>query len=309
MRSQVTFVICHGNPPSRLSRLLCAVVGVVGVGCMTSPDSTNSSEVEVSSRNVIGGGYFGLLTTEKYQYDWMPKHCVDPWYWPEQCYAWEMANGFGDRMQMGNHNTKLFASDLNPDDGAFLQEGADHLAARGADRVDVLFMQTHGGIDNEYTASYAMWRYPDSVYTSTMRLGDDGIGQKLFISWSCNTMWPDAYWWNRLGPLFGGGLKVMMGSHDLISWGYDMWYVTHDVAADIDLGNSLWYSWHHPNTYAAMDQDIAIAATGTTCDDCWDRLLYRNYDDLLYNVNYNMPVLQDGQIGCGCITWYDDLGG
>ncbi len=309
MAVQPTIKLRTSRRASRWSTRLCAITILVSlptIGCTSSHSPAESSvTVESSSKAIIGNGYFGLLTTEKYQDTWQDPHCVDHWYYPEVCYAWEMAFAFGGIMD--DHNTNLFSAGLDPDTGAYLQDETDGLSPRGVDLVDVLYLQTHGGVWDDYNSDYAMWMANSSVLTSWMRFGDNGRGMKLFVSWSCHTMQVDGHWWDRLGPLFRGGLKIMVGSHDLISWGNDMWETTRDFAGYMLDPASIDYAWYTANSHADWDQDVAITATGTTCDDCWARQ-GRTYDELLYDINGNMPILRDGQIGCACLAYWDDLG-
>lgn len=277
------------------------------LGCTTEGTTQDQQEtIELSTHNLIAQGYFGLLTTEKYENNWQAKHCKNFLFW-EFCYAWEMTDAFGDVFDDWNY--KRFRAAPDSYTGALMQEGYDTISPYGADLQDVEYIHTHGWLSSPYDAAMAMWNEDVAVGSSAFRFGDDDRGLKLFIAYSCHQLEPDdGYWSYRWNPAFRGGLKLMLGSSGTLSWGTGMWATTHDLAVYITnpaFADVVAWSWYYVNTYAEMEQDIAVMASGTNMDNCWYRMWNYNYDDLLYWG----ARLQDGDIGAYCLFVQKDIGG
>jgi hypothetical protein len=136
-----------------------------------------------------------------------------------------------------------------------------------------------------------------------MRFGDDNRQLKLFISYACHIMQIDDRLWTRLGNVFSGGLKYMVGSHDLIFWGSTVDDVGEVFAANLHNGWTIDNAWRDATGDWWHDNDPAVMTTGVNRDDCYQRLEHATYNDLLYG----LPALRDGAIGYYCYYYWNNV--
>jgi hypothetical protein len=300
-RSQAARGFSYAGAPSLAFGL------VLWTGCQASePGGATSATTEVTRAALTTTGTFGVMTTDKYQNNWVSDHCEDPSYWFEQCYAWDMADHFSDRID----DYASWGLRRGLDNGGYYLH--DYLNGYGdifgADNVDVLWLHTHGGVNDDVGngdiwAYWNMWESRTYAGSQLMRLGDvttvtvPFVGQvttrglKLFISYSCNILkYSDGLWWQRLDPIFRGGLKYMVGAYDLIHWGPTMDEAGEELADHMSHGDTIWTSWvEATNDWYWDSNHPAAVTTGTDWGDCFDRLQNMTYDQL-----FTRPPLRDG---------------
>jgi len=244
-------------------------------------------------------GWYGAYATDSYSGGWLPEFCDFA-----GCYGWDTTYGFLDGMYPNNE--QVFASGL-PSTGAPLVEGHGWMFGDlvGADLVDVLWLWTHGGVDNGIPASqWSMWNPNVMVNSSDMRLGDDAKHLKLFVSYACHTLQNDEYWMDRLVPIFEGGLKIMVGSHDIINWGETMDEAGWEFAVGLQ-ETTIYNAWHGALEDWWFDNDGAIIATGVSWGDCFDRLNSATYSQIVSDTQ--RPPLRNGAGWAYCGAFWDNL--
>jgi hypothetical protein len=266
---------------------------LVSASCSIDPDPLSGpSEISVVTRAAVGGGLFGLYATDYYQNNWDNNFCDS-----SGCYGWATTNGFGNRFD--DFNTKLFSWGLGGTK-SYLEDTNDHLTS---DAVDVLWLFTHGEALDAANSLWRMWDSQQNAVSTSMRLGDEARGLKIFASFACGVMkYSDGMFWARLGSIFRGGLKYMVGSHDLIYWGWTMDESGRDFAANLHGSQGIHNAWKNAMSDWWHANDVTAAATGTSIQDCWNR--HHSYDHYLSNT---FPVLRDGMITHYCYYSWDNL--
>jgi hypothetical protein len=162
----------------------------------------------------------------------------------------------------------------------------------GTDSVDFILIATHGGVDATQSR-YAMWDFKTRAFSGAMRFGDDGKQLKVFATFSCDTLQTsDGHFWDRMGPAFRGGVKIMLGAHDLVYDGQDQ--KGTEFASRIQDGEAIGQAWLEAVWYADNSNHPSASATGVDANDCWNRLGMN-----LASVQTSAP-LRDGQIGYVC---------
>jgi hypothetical protein len=169
----------------------------------------------------------------------------------------------------------------------------------GADSVDFFLMYTHGGVDPAQSR-YAMWDFQTRAWSGAMRLGDDGKQLKVFATYSCDTLQTsDGHFWDRMGPAFSGGVKILLGAHDLFYDGQAQ--KGTEFASRMQDGEPIGQAWLEAVWYADNSNHPSAAATGVDANDCWNRLGVN-----LESVQTIAP-LRDGQMGFVCWSgWNGD---
>jgi hypothetical protein len=170
----------------------------------------------------------------------------------------------------------------------------------GADSVDFFFMNTHGGINSNTDAGYAMWDYWSEAHSSFMRFGDKAKGLKVFATYACDTFkTSDGHFWDRWHTAYAGGLKIALGGHDLVYDGNAQ--KGKEFASRMQDGESIANSWLEAVWYADNNNHPSAAATGVNANDCYGRM-----GMTLASVQ-TIPTLRDGQIGYVCWSgWNGD---
>lgn len=170
------------------------------------------------------------------------------------------------------------------------------------DDVDLLYACTHGGA-SATDSRWTMWDNQQRAFSSQMRLGDEAWGLSLLATYSCNTLrTSDGLHWTRMSPIFKGGLRYAMGSHDKVYDGETTDEVGEDFADGLQKGKSLKYAWKDGNSDWDADQDLTVMATGANSGDCWNRRDYMTWQNFPY-----YPRLRDGQVGWRCFAHWDDI--
>jgi hypothetical protein len=162
----------------------------------------------------------------------------------------------------------------------------------GADSVDFFLMYTHGGIDPTQSR-FAMWDFQTRAWSGSMRFGDNGKQLKVFATYSCDTMaTSDGHFWDRMGAAFLGGLKIMLGAHDLFYDG-DPQKGT-EFASRMQDGEPIGNAWLEAVWYANNSNHPSAAVTGVDSNDCWNRA------GMNLETVQTTPPLRDNQIGYVC---------
>lgn len=188
-------------------------------------------------------------------------------------------------------------------------------ACGGVDSVDFFYMSVHGGLftseswgglvplapnDGAIYAGYAMWDYGISAYTGPMRLGDSGKQVKALATFSCDTLYnADGLLPKRWGGAFAGGLKVLVGGHDLLYTGNDQSAMT-DFANLMIEGNSIGSAWLNAVYYDNNSNNPAVANTGSNASNCWSR------QGVALSGLMSESVLRDSQVGYYCWTNWEE---
>jgi Family of unknown function (DUF6345) len=231
---------------------------------------------------------FGTGCQSDYQNDWQTR----------LAYVWARCEGFNNRLD--DSDTKVFYYDLH--NAKWWWENAGDQTT--LDNVDLFYANTHGGAwSNPDWSSWPMWDQNQRADSRQMRLGDEATGLSIFATYVCLTLkYNDGKLWNRMGPIFRGGLRYAAGSHDLVWDGYTTDHNGADFAADLQGGKSLKYAWKDSNGDWYLDQDIMVMATGASPSDCEGRRNYMTWQ------NFNLlPRLKDGQITHYCYSSWDNL--
>jgi hypothetical protein len=165
-------------------------------------------------------------------------------------------------------------------------------ACGGVDSVDFYFMSTHGGTDST-DAFYTMWDQDSSAFSSLMRFGEAGEQVKVFATYACDTLFTaDGGFVNRWWSALAGGVKVLLGAHDLVYDGNDQ--KGTEFTSRMQDGEPIGNAWLEAVWYADNDNHPSFANTGADPNDCWNRAGL-NLPGLPYE-----PTLRDGQIGWVC---------
>jgi len=162
----------------------------------------------------------------------------------------------------------------------------------GANSVDFFLIYTHGGVDPTQSR-YAMWDFKTRAWSGTMRFGAVGQQLKVFATYTCDTLQTsDGHFWDRMGPAFRGGVKVLLGAHDLLYDGQTQ--KGTEFASRMQDGEPIGQAWLEAVWYADNRNHPSASATGVDANDCWNRLGMN-----LESVQTTVP-LRDGQIGYVC---------
>jgi hypothetical protein len=239
---------------------------------------------------------FGTYCQQDYENNWRP----------EAVETWNRCAGFNNKLD--DTDTKVFYFDLS-NKKYYLEASGDHQADnKSADDVDLLFINTHGGAwTSPMTSVLTMWNQNTRAYTKDMRLGDSatwGGGLAILAAYACETLKnSDGNLWSRLGPMFRGGLKIALGSHDTLVGSAQTNMCGAYFAANLQSGQTFKRAWLDALSHDWWEaQDIAVTATGANASDCAsrrDNMKWQNYG--------GYGFLRDNAIGYVCWTTWDDL--
>lgn len=184
-------------------------------------------------------------------------------------------------------------------------------ACGGVDSVDFFYMSVHGGIataenlgaivnpspgDGADYAGYAMWDFDTIAWTAPMRLGDSGKQVKALATFSCDTLYnADKLLPKRWGNAFAGGLKILVGGHDLLYTGNDQ-SAMQDFATNMVVGSSIGSSWLNAVYNDNNSNTPAVVNTGANKSNCWSR------QGVTLSGLMGEKVLRDNKIGYYCWT-------
>ncbi len=169
-------------------------------------------------------------------------------------------------------------------------------ACGGVDSVDFFVMMTHGTIasNNANYAGYAMWDDNSIAWTPSMRFGDSGKQVKVLATFSCDTLKNgDGLLPSRWGTAFAGGLKLILGAHDLLWDGSDD-TAMQDFAINIESPAPIGHSWLDSVYYANTSNNPTVANTGANSADCWSR------QGATVSQVMSESALRDGKVGYYC---------
>jgi hypothetical protein len=162
----------------------------------------------------------------------------------------------------------------------------------GVDSVDFYFMSTHGGT-NGWGAAFAMWDQGSLAWSPLMRLGQAGQQVKVFATYACDTLYTaDNGFWGRWISALSGGVKVLLGAHDLVYDGNSQ--KGTEFASRMQDGEPIGQSWLEAVWYADNNNHPSAATSGADPNDCWNRMGLS-----LPGLPYE-PALRDGQINYVC---------
>lgn len=260
---------------------LAFVLGACG-GTEAEPQEALGSQTAAA----IGGSRFGTMCQQDFEASWcntLPN-------------VWDHCAWFNNRMD--DNNQKVFYWNLN---GAkpYLEDTWDQY---GADTVDVLYMNTHGGNwgNRAVLAMYNNWVTADS---NAMRLGDESYGLSILSTYACETLaHGDGRLIERWYGAMRGGVRILTGSHDKVYDSTTTNEVGEDYAGYLQDGQTIRTAWHDALTDWNVDNDATVVASGVNSSDC----NYRKDNMTLGNYR-SFSRLMDSSISYMCWTWWDDL--
>jgi hypothetical protein len=263
---------------------LAASWGLLHCAVVTDDDETAENLGEIEQRSI--GARFGTECQKDFQGSWattLPN-------------VWDHCAYFND--ELNDTDSQVFYYSLHGQKWNW-ENGGDQTLL---DNVNLFYANTHGG----FTASDAQWAMWDSWTTansSNMRLGDEAYGLSIFVTYACKTMKSsDNNFWPRWDSIFNGGLRIALGSHGDVFDSSTTNEVGEDFAEDLQSGWSFRNSWYDALTDWNVDNDGAVATTGTDMNDCWNRQNNMNWQ------NYpSWTRLRDGQNGWVCYSNWDNL--
>ena len=189
--------------------------------------------------------------------------------------------------------------------GTEFLEGSDD-STYGVDNHDFFMVCTHGGAwSNPDRFVQSMYYQGYNIYSTDMRLGDDGRGLSLFASFSCDIMTPNSTtstnMWNRWQSVFKGGLRIASGFMTSAYSGASMGYGTRYAEEMHVSGRTLAQAWNY-----VMDdyqyQTPTSMVTQYTCSNCNDYLYACGWRmNAMTSSNYkNYPKLVDSSVSTFC---------
>ena len=209
--------------------------------------------------------------------------------------------------KLDNTDEKAFYFNLR-DKKFYLERFGDHQPdLKSADDVDLLYISTHGGAwTRPMTSGLAMWNRYTNAHTSEMRLGDSAIGGgglSILAMYACETLKnSDGYILERLLPMFSGGLRIALGSHDKLYSGTYTNECGEDFAEDIQSGMTLRNAWKSALSDWWEDQDVAVVATGRSLEECNQRK-----DSMKWQNYRQYQRLRDGAMRYMCWSTWENL--
>lgn len=170
--------------------------------------------------------------------------------------------------------------------------------------VDLFFAFTHGNAQPTWS-EWVMWDQYRYAYSSSMELGDELRGNSVFATYSSLALRIDDATWTRWDSVFGGGLRMALGSHGIIFAGSAERDVGKVFAQYLNSGYSFRTAWLLGFDLMAYNHnDVAVLATGTTASNCTtrrDNLTWNNFSFTSY------PRLTTGSIAYWCSYAWDDV--
>lgn len=233
---------------------------------------------------------FGNYCQEDFQSEWRDT----------LIYSWERCAYFNN--QMDDSITKAYYFNMH-NAAQFFELPGDHQANNtGADDVDLLWVNTHGGAwTNPMTSTMTMWETNLRAFTSNMRLGDTRL--QILATYACDMLKiNDNNFWSRLGPTWRGGLKLWVGSHDTVVHSLTTNEVGEDFASYLQDGDSFKTAWHDALEDWNEDNDAAVTAQGRTSAECYSRRDGMNLSNFP-----GFARLADNNNAVSCWTTWDDL--
>ncbi len=232
--------------------------------------------------------WFATECQRSFQNDWLPPTIA----------AWDICGGFNAELNDTDH--QYYYYNLQGAQWRWHDAG-DQIFM---DDVDLLYAGTHGGQTQSGDSSvWGMWDHQQYAYSSSMRLGDEAWRLSVLATYACKTLkTSDGKHWTRMGPIFRGGLRYALGSHDQVAGGINTDEVGEDFADGLQKQKSFRYAWKEGNSDWWADQDLTAMTTGANATDCHNRRSGMKWQNFPYYAQ-----LRDEQVGWVCWTKWDDI--
>lgn len=177
-----------------------------------------------------------------------------------------------------------------------LEKTADNCgqACGGADSVDFLYMNMHGGA-NASTAFFNMWDQNSRAFTNNMRLGDNSRQLMVFATFGCSSLLLSdgvTNVINRWLAAFSGGLVMTVGGHGSLYSGNDQ--SATEFASRMQDGEPIGQAWLESTWYADNRNTPTAMNVGRDANDC------NNRGRTTLPSLFATPILRDGAIGFIC---------
>jgi hypothetical protein len=282
----------HAVKNPRFESVVCALAVFGGLGCDGQP--SQPEEVVVSESALVRGGRFGAFCQKSFEAGW--QKTLNNVY--DLC-GWFVS-------QMNDTASQVFYYDL-VNRAYYIEKNGDTQppAYNSVDDVDLFWLATHGGVTSTY-ARWAMWNKDVEASTARMRLGDSawwGGGLAIFVSHACDTLQHnDNLLVTRWAPVLRGGVKIVVGSHDVLNDSVTTNETGENFAYELQNGATIRNAWVYAVSDLYTAQDATIVATGTNLTDCRNRR-----DGMKWSNFGNYPFIRDGNIGTTCWAWWDNL--
>jgi hypothetical protein len=260
------------------------------VGCGRN-EGPVAAEIVEQTEHALAPNTFGVHATQDYENN----------YQAALVYQWEMTSRFVNRL--ATTDTSKYYFNLWGK-SYYWHDTGDH-ASLSLEDADLFFTTTHGGIMSDSSgmsnAVWAMWNNWELAWSRQMRLGDELTGLSIFAQVSCETLLTsDGLVIDRWAPAFAGGLRVALGSHDLLANSTTKGPVGEDFATYLQAEYRFVDAWYWALANPGTADDIAVMYSGSTVDDCWNRygMTWRNFQ--------NYPRRQ-ADLGYLCWWHWDDV--
>ncbi len=248
-----------------------AIVGIEeGRVSITQQEQPGGSLLRASAdgpRETRGSGArFGTWAQQDFEDNWQT----------ELTYNWTIASKFNDELDATDQ--KVFYKNLH-DEAKYFTDANDQVYLED---VNLIWISTHGGISNS-AARMFMWDEDLRAYSDDLYLGNEGYGLSFFSAYSCNLLADTDHLWDRWSRAFKGGMRMLLGSHGLIYFGYNTRKVGEKFADSLQSSkdaHDAWYDGLHKSLN--IDNDAAVVVMGDGEDDCYDRMegiKWQNYTD------------------------------
>lgn len=229
---------------------------------------------------------FGTGCQSDYQNNWRD----------ELPHVWKRCGWFNN--ELDDTDYKIFYYNLH---GAkwWWETGGDQLTL---DNVNLFYASTHGGGWSDKSV-WTMWDQNQRAFSTNMRLGDESYGLSILATYSCETLkFNDGKMWTRMGPIFRGGLRIALGSHDKLYDSITTDETGEDFADNMQKSYTLKYAWKDANSDWATSQDVTVMATGTSSANCASRR-----DNMKWQNYTSYGRLRDGDIKYYCYRYWNNL--
>jgi hypothetical protein len=271
--------------------MMSGILAAAMVGCGGMDESQTDTELG-QSEGAATVHTFGVHATDAYEANWQDALTG---------FQWDMTSRFIN--QLRKTDTNKFYYNLQGK-AYYWHDTGDH-AVNSLEDVDLFFTTTHGGAWNDSAgnsnAVWAMWNNGSVAWSRQMRLGDELTGLSIFAQVSCDTLTTaDGNVWSRWGPIFAGGLRVALGSHDLLANSSTKKPVGENFAIYLQNGYKLGDAWYWALSNPSTGDDIAVMYNGTDATDCSNRynMTWQNFT--------NYARRRDGNNGYMCWWQWDD---
>lgn len=262
------------KPQESLSATLLAVAPFLLVACGISAESSAEREGVGVMTQSVAQMTFLVKGTNDYENNWQKQRPRSE----------DEERSFINELQ--KHHSLITWTYLNGDASSFIQDDEDSHPTEGIDSVDIAMIASHGGRSSSGAWFIPMWSVGDRVHSGNVRMGDDGIGLKLFFTVACDVAHPGPdSGWTGWGPAFQGGLKIAMGGQGHI---YDTGHTAGDFAVNLNAQERMSQSWLDAAKDANYNnQPGTLSSSRYSAQDCYDRL------DSTLNDLTTMPLYRD----------------